>query len=112
MKVTIDGHHMQTGESLQEYVNERSGDVVSKYFPNAISMHIVFEKQCISSLVILKYMEQFNVNGLEKAKQRVGLINRTAYLLNPLISKKCSGRLVGKISKAFITLGTLSKFVK
>ena len=45
MKVTISGHHMQTGESLQEYVKERADGVVGKYFPNAISIHIVFEKQ-------------------------------------------------------------------
>lgn len=44
MKVSVTGHHMQTGESLQTYVNERIEYIVDKYFENAISAHIVFSK--------------------------------------------------------------------
>ncbi len=45
MKVTISGHHMSTGSSLQEYVTERASGVVLKYFPNAISANVLFEKE-------------------------------------------------------------------
>jgi ribosomal subunit interface protein len=45
MKVTISGHHMNTGSSLQEYVTERASGVVLRYFPNAVSANILFEKQ-------------------------------------------------------------------
>ena len=44
MKVSVTGHHMQTGESLQSYVGDRVEYVVSKYFETAISAHVVFTK--------------------------------------------------------------------
>jgi ribosomal subunit interface protein len=45
MQVTISGHHMNTGSSLQEYVTDRALGVILKYFPNAVSTNVLFEKR-------------------------------------------------------------------
>lgn len=45
MKIAIAGQHINTGSSLQEYVNERISSVVSRYFEQAISTDVHFSKQ-------------------------------------------------------------------
>ena len=45
MKIAIAGQHINTGASLQEYVNDRTLSVVSRYFENAISTEVHFAKQ-------------------------------------------------------------------
>ncbi len=45
MKIAIAGQHINTGASLQEYVNERVSSVVSRYFEQAISTDVHFSKQ-------------------------------------------------------------------
>lgn len=45
MHISISGQHLNTGESLQQYVTERVEQTVGKYFENAISANIHFTKQ-------------------------------------------------------------------
>ena len=45
MKIAIAAQHINTGSSLQAYVNERVSSVVSRYFEQAISTDVHFTKQ-------------------------------------------------------------------
>ena len=45
MQVMASGQHLSIGESIQEYVKNKTQNVVTKYFANAIDAHIHFSKQ-------------------------------------------------------------------
>ncbi|GAB4169819.1 MAG: ribosome-associated translation inhibitor RaiA [Rickettsiaceae bacterium] len=45
MQLQVSGQHMSIGNSLQEYVNDRTTSVVQKYFAGAPSGHVHFSKQ-------------------------------------------------------------------
>lgn len=44
MQVRIDGKQMDVGEALTKHVEEKIKDRVTKYFANAVEVHITFEK--------------------------------------------------------------------
>lgn len=44
MNIIISGKHMETGEALQQHVEEHLTAGVSKYFENAIDAKVVFSK--------------------------------------------------------------------
>ncbi len=45
MNITVSGHQVNLGSSLQSYVTERLESVVFRYFANAISANVVFSKE-------------------------------------------------------------------
>ena len=45
MQVTVSGQHISIGNSLQEYVESRTHEIVGKYFENAPSTDVHFSKQ-------------------------------------------------------------------
>lgn len=45
MHIKVSGQHMNVGASLEEYVKEKTAATVQKYFENAVSAHVHFEKQ-------------------------------------------------------------------
>ncbi len=55
MQVQVSGQHMSVGASLTDYVENRTQDIVNKYFSEAPSGHVHFSKQgrqFISSIVV------------------------------------------------------------
>lgn len=45
MQIAVSGQHITIGNPLQDYVKQRSQEVVQKYFENAISADIFFVKE-------------------------------------------------------------------
>ncbi len=44
MEIRVSGHQVETGNALQEHVEDRLGGIVDKYFNRAISSHVTFGK--------------------------------------------------------------------
>lgn len=45
MILNISGHQMKVGDSLQAYVKDKLESKVKKFFKEAISVHVIFEKE-------------------------------------------------------------------
>lgn len=45
MQITIAGQHMSVGASLEEYIQEKLGQVIDRYFDHATSANVHFQKQ-------------------------------------------------------------------
>lgn len=45
MKIVVSGQHMKIGESFQEYIESQIKNVITKYFDDAVSAHVVVIKE-------------------------------------------------------------------
>jgi ribosomal subunit interface protein len=45
MQITVTGHQIDVGRALHDYVQERLGDGVVKYFDSAIEGHVAFSRE-------------------------------------------------------------------
>ena len=45
MKVTVHGHHLDVGEALETYINERIDTINEKYFNRAMNVVVTMEKE-------------------------------------------------------------------
>ena len=61
MQVSVSGQHLSIGLSLQEYVKERMGGSIKKYFDHAPSATVHFNKQKSGYLAIVIIFRKYAI---------------------------------------------------
>ncbi len=70
MDIRVSGHQVDTGQALQQHVQDRILTITEKYFPNAISAHATFGKaphQLFSCDIVAHMLQGLVVKGTGSA---------------------------------------------